>query len=282
MRPNSLAVVGLGAIGGSLAWQARRAGIPSVIGYDPDRAHGVQALKSGAVHDIVDSPARAVAGAELVVLAAPLGATLTLLNQLGPQLAPGALVTDVASLKAPVIARACEAGLASRFAGSHPFAGTHVSGWEGARADLLNGALVYVCSTGPEGEPALREIIDFWESVLSCHPVRIDPAAHDRQLAWTSHLPQAVASALAHALSGNPELRGATFGTGMRDTSRLAASPPEVWVDILLHNRGAMLEALGVMDAELATLRGMLAAGDRAALKAWLDAAATFRRSVSR
>jgi prephenate dehydrogenase len=282
MRPNSLAVLGLGAIGGSLAWQARLAGIPQVIGYDPDRSHGVQALKSGAVHDIADTVPRAVAGADLVVLAAPLGATLTLIDQVAPLLGPGAYVTDVASLKGPVVARARVAGLAARFAGSHPFAGTHVQGWEGARPDLLSGALVYVCVTGNSGEQAVREVMNFWESVLGCHPVRMDPAAHDHQLAWTSHLPQAVASALAHVLALNPDLRGATFGTGMRDTTRLAASPPEVWADILLQNQAAMADALEAMQGELAGLRGLLEKGDRPALKAWLEAAANFRRGVSR
>lgn len=281
MRPNTLAVLGLGAIGGSLAWQARLAGVPRVVGYDPDRAHGVQALKAAAIHDLADTAARAMSGAELVVLAAPLAATLTLLDQIGPHLAPGALVTDVASLKGPVMERARAAGLASRFAGSHPFAGTHQAGWDGARADLLAGALVYVCSTGDEGEAAVREIMNFWETVLAGHPVRIDAVVHDRQLAWTSHLPQAVASALARTLAGAEDLRGATFGSGMRDTTRLAASHPEVWVDILLLNQRPMLDALRAMEGELAALRALLERGDRPGLERWLAAAATFRRSLS-
>lgn len=282
MRPNSLAVLGLGAIGGSLAWRARLAGTPRVVGYDPDRARGVQALKAGALDDLADSVPRAVAGAELVVLAAPLSATLTLLDELGPLLPPGALVTDVASLKAPVVARACARGLAARCAGSHPFAGTHLAGWEGARADLLAGALVYVCDTGPEGDHACREIMDFWATVVEAHPVRIDAATHDRQLAWTSHLPQAVASALASTLAKNPELQGASFGTGMRDTTRLAASPVAVWVDVLLENRVAMQAALAAMEEELASLRAMLARGDRDGLGRWLETAARFRRGVDR
>ncbi len=282
MRPNSLAVLGLGAIGGSLAWQARLAGIPRVVGYDTDRSRGVQALKAQAVHDIADTVARAVAGAELVVLAAPLSGTLALLDQLAPHLAPGALVTDVASLKAPVLARARERGLEARFAGSHPFAGTHVPGWEGARADLLKGALVYVCESGPAGDAAAREVIDFWATVLEGHPVRIDAAVHDRQLAWTSHLPQAVASALANALAANPDLQGASFGTGMRDTTRLAGSPPDVWADILLENRGPMGHALRAMEGELAGLRATLERGDKEALRGWLERAAFFRRGLDR
>jgi prephenate dehydrogenase len=280
MRPDSLAVLGLGAIGGSLAWQARLAGVPSVIGYAPDRADGVQALKWAAVHDVADTPARAVAGADLVVLAAPPAAVLALLGQLGPHLAPHAIVTDVASIKAPIIARAREVGLAERFAGGHPYAGTHRSGWSGASPDLFTRATVYVCATGPEGERAAREVMNFWESVLGAHAIRIDPAVHDTQLGWTSHLPQAVASALARTLAREPGIRGASFGTGMRDTTRLAASPPAMWADILLLNRGPVQTALARAEGELATLRGLLERGDRAGLEAYLEEAAAFRRPM--
>lgn len=280
MRPNSLAVLGLGAIGGSVAWQARLAGIARVIGYTPDRASGVRALKAQAIHDLADSPARAVQGADLVVLAAPPEAILGLLDRLGPLLAPGALVTDVASIKAPILDRARQAGLAARFAGGHPFAGTHRQGWDGARADLFVDAVVYVCATGPDGDGAAREVMDFWATVLRAHPVLIDAVAHDARLAWTSHLPQAVASALAHALGGEPSLAGAAFGTGLRDTTRLAASPVEMWVEILLQNRVAMDVPLAGMESALAELRRLVAANDRPGLTAFLAAAADFRRPL--
>ncbi|HXW96471.1 MAG TPA: prephenate dehydrogenase/arogenate dehydrogenase family protein [Gemmatimonadales bacterium] len=280
MRPHSLAVIGLGAIGGSLAWQARLAGVASVIGYSPDRNDSVQALKARAVHDIADSPARAVQGADLVVLAAPPQAILDLLASLAPHLGPETLVTDVASIKGPVVARAREAGLEARFAGSHPFTGTHVAGWSGARPDRFTDAIVYVCSSGAAGDRAAREVMNFWSSVLGAHPVLVEAATHDQQLAWTSHLPQAVASALAHVLSSEPSLRGASFGSGMRDTTRLAASPAEMWVDIFLMNSAPVQEALGRMEGELARLRELLARGDRPGLYALLEESAVFRRRL--
>jgi prephenate dehydrogenase len=280
MRPNSLAVLGLGAIGGSLAWRATLAGVPSVVGYAPDRPDTVHALKARAVHDIADTPARAVRGAELVVLAAPPHAILELLPLIAPHLAPGAIVTDVASIKVPILAAARAAGLAARFAGGHPFAGTHIQGWKGAHAELLAGALVYVCSTGPAGDTAAREVMDFWASAIGAHPVLIDAAAHDLRLAWTSHLPQAVASALAAAVVREPSLRGAAFGTGMRDTTRLAASPVEMWVEVLLQNRAPLQAALGGLEASLADLARLLADGDRAGLAAYLTQAAEFRRRL--
>jgi prephenate dehydrogenase len=280
MRPQSLAVIGLGAIGGSVAWQSRLAGVPSVIGYAPDRADSVQALKAAAIHDIADSLARAVRDAELVVLAAPPQAVLDLLDTIGPLLRPGALVTDVASVKGPVVAKAMEVGLGERFAGSHPFAGTHLAGWEGARPDRLAGAIVYVSSTGPAGDAAAGEVMNFWETVLGAHPVLIDAAVHDAQLAWTSHLPQAIASALARGVSRQPSLRGASFGSGLRDTTRLAASPPEMWVDIFLMNAGPVGEALAQAEGELAELRELVARGDRRGLKTYLEDAAAFRRRL--
>ena len=107
-------------------------------------------------------------------------------------LAPGAILSDVASIKVPVMERARAAGLAARFAGAHPLAGTHGSGFGAARPDLFRGAVVYVCPTGTlEGDVVARSVASFWELVGEAQPVTIDAAAHDTQLAWTSHLPQA-------------------------------------------------------------------------------------------
>jgi prephenate dehydrogenase len=282
VRPSSLTVIGLGAIGGSLAWQARLAGIPRVVGVSASRAEGVQALRTSAITELADTPAKAVRGAELVVLAVPAQATLDLIGRLHSLLEPGALLTDVCSVKSPVVARATAEGLGDRFAGGHPLAGTHGSGFVAARADRLRGCVVYVCETGcPGGDQAARRVMSFWEQVLEAQPVLIDAAAHDRQLAWTSHLPQAVASALAKALADRG-LAGVSFGTGARDTTRLAASSPDMWIDILLYNRAAVVEALEATGHSLADLRSLVAAGDADGLRAYLAAAQRFREGLDR
>jgi len=282
VRPTSLTVIGLGAIGGSLAWQARRAGIPRVVGCSASRAEGVLALRADAITDLADSAAKAVRGAELVVLAVPVKATLELIGRLRPSLEPRALLTDVCSVKVPVLARASAEGLGERFAGGHPLAGTHASGFAAARPDRLRGCVVYVCDTGaPGGDQAARQVMSFWDQVLEAQPVLIDAAAHDRQLAWTSHLPQVVASALAKTLADRG-LAGLSFGSGARDTTRLAASSPEMWLDILLYNRTAVTEALDATEASLAELRRLLAAGDADGLRAYLAAAQRFREGLDR
>ncbi len=282
MRPSSLTVIGLGAIGGSLAWQARLAGIPRVVGVSASRAEGVQALQTAAITELADNPAKAVRGAELVVLAVPAQATLDLIGRLHALLEPGALLTDVCSVKSPVVARATAEGLGDRFAGGHPLAGTHGSGFAAARPDRLRGCVVYVCETGTSGgDQAARRVMSFWEQVLEAQPVLIDAALHDRQLAWTSHLPQAVASALAKALADRG-LAGVSFGTGARDTTRLAASSPDMWIDILLYNRAAVVEALEATEQSLAELRRLVSAGDTDGLRAYLATAQRFREGLDR
>lgn len=282
MRPSSLSVIGLGAIGGSLAWQARLAGVPRVIGFAPSRADAVQALRSSAVTELADSAVKAARGAELVVLAVPAHATLDLIGRLRPSLEPGAVLTDVCSVKRPVLARALAEGLGDRFAGGHPLAGTHGSGFGAARPDRLRGCVVYVCETGaPGGDQVGRQVMRFWEQVLEAQPVLIDPADHDRQLAWTSHLPQAVASALAKTLADRG-LAGVSFGSGARDTTRLAASSPDLWLDILRYNGDEVAQALAATEAGLAELRRLLAADDADGLRAYLAAAQRFREGLDR
>jgi prephenate dehydrogenase len=280
VRPSSLAVIGLGAIGGSLAWQSRLAGIARVVGYSPSRAEGVAALKASAISEIADTPAKAMRGADLVVLAVPPGPTLDLIGRLARFLEPGATLTDVCSVKAPVMARAAQSGIGDRFAGAHPLAGTHASGFGAARSDRLRGCVVYVCeSASPEGPRTARGVMRFWEEVLEAHPILIDAAGHDRQLAWTSHLPQAVAYALAKALADR-RLGGVSYGSGARDTTRLAGSSPEMWLDILLQNGDPMVEALSSVERGVAELRRLVEAGDREGLERYLEAAREFRRGL--
>jgi prephenate dehydrogenase len=267
-------------MGGSLAWQARLAGVPRVVGYSPSRAEAVEALKASAITEMADTPARALRGADLVVLAVPPRATIDLIGRLSPALEPGSILTDVCSVKQAIMSRAAEARLGARFAGGHPLAGTHDSGFGAARPDLFPGCVVYVTELS-DGEVPARAVMGFWRDVLEAEPILIDAEAHDRQLAWTSHLPQAVASALAHALATR-RLGGVSYGTGARDTTRLAASSAEMWLDILLLNQPALDQALEATGVALAELRALLAARDAGSLERYLSVARDFRRGLDR
>jgi prephenate dehydrogenase len=276
-----LAVIGLGAIGGSIAWRARIAGVPAVVGFSPDADEGKRARSAGAVTAVAGSAEEAADGGSLIVLATPPRATLQLIDRLAGRLRSHVVLSDVASVKAPIMERAHTAGLDGRFVGAHPLAGTHGSGFSAAAPDLLRGCLVYLCRTGAMGDAAASRVAAFWSTVMEAIPVPVDAVEHDRQLAWTSHLPQAVSYSLARVLASRG-LDAAAFGTGARDTTRLAASQPELWVEIFLQNRETLIAALDAAGAELAALRQRVASGDDAALRAWLIAAADFRRSLDR
>ena len=282
MLPASLAVIGLGAIGGSLAWQARLRGVPRVVGYSPLAAEGVLALKAGAVTALADTPRRAVAGSDLIVLAVPPNVTLELITLLAAHLDRGAVLTDVCSVKAAVIERAVVSGVGDNFAGAHPLAGTHESGFESARPDRLRGCVTYICESGTaRGHLAAQRVAGFWERTLEAAPILISAVAHDRQLAWTSHLPQAVAYALARTLA-NQGLAGVSYGSGAKDTTRLAASSPEMWLDVFSLNAVPVTEALRLMEGALAELRHSLERRDVEALEAYLESAQAFRRALDR
>ncbi len=278
MHPTTLGVIGLGAIGGSVAWQAVRAGVPRVRGFAAHPRDGAAALRSGAVTELAEDVRGVTRGADLVVVAIPPRATVELLGTLAPELGPGTLCTDVASVKAPVMHRALELGIAGHFAGSHPFAGTERSGFAAARPDRFRDAVVYV-TAADGGERAADEVADFWERVLEAQPVRVDPVEHDRLLGWTSHLPQAVASALALALARHGP-KGARYGAGARSTTRLAASDSAMWTDILLMNREQLLAALGAVETTMHDLRGALESGDARAVERWLEQGAAWRRRI--
>jgi prephenate dehydrogenase len=262
-----------------VAWRAAQAGVPRVIGYSPLPAEGVAALKAGAITEVAERPQRVVDAADLVVLAAPPAANLRLLRDLqGDLLRRGRWCTDVTSVKRPLVDLAERLGLEQVFAGSHPLAGTHESGFAAAKPSMLEGAVVYVTPLS-RGERAAQEVADFWAGVCGAQPVTCDAAEHDRMLAWTSHLPQAVASALAAALSrAGP--RAVTVGAGARDTTRVAASDPGLWHDVLLLNREAVLSALDAVEGELGRLRRALTTGNGADLSAWLETGRTWRRHL--
>ncbi|HEY6854442.1 MAG TPA: prephenate dehydrogenase/arogenate dehydrogenase family protein [Gemmatimonadales bacterium] len=278
MRPTRLGIIGLGAIGGSLGRQAKRAGVPTVLGWSPEPAERVRAVQEGALDDAPARPEEVAGRVELLVLAAPPAANLALLDRLHGRLAAGAIVTDTGSVKRGIVARAETLRLAERFAGSHPLAGTHQSGFGASRGDLFTNAIVYVTPAGG-GDQVAREIAHFWESVCHAHAVTLPAATHDAQLAVSSHLPQVVGSLLAHFLAARLP-RGAELGPGARDTTRLAASDPQLWTEILLLNRDHVLPALRALEEPLGALERALEAGDAKRVAEWLATAAVWRRNV--
>jgi prephenate dehydrogenase len=273
-----VALVGTGMIGGSLVLALKAAGaIGKVVGVDPQAAERARAL--GIVDEVAASPS-AIGAVDVVILATPVRATASVCEALAPALKdrPDVLVTDAGSTKVEVL-RAVQAMLPfpERFVGAHPIAGTERSGPEAASATLFAGKrclLTPVATTRPD---KVAECAALWQSA-GFRTTHLDPAEHDRALAYVSHLPHAVAFALASAV-GSGHADGLSGG-GFADTTRIAGSDPIMWRDIFLANRGPLLRALATLESELGELQRAVASGDGAALMALIERARAARKQV--
>ena len=230
--PRTVAVVGLGLMGGSLC-RALKSGAspPYIIGLDVSPVAGARALEAEAIDRYEPDGRRGLEEADVVVYAAPLGATLSLIGEQADCWKDGVLLTDTVSLKQPVLNAASAAGLAHRFVGGHPICGGERSGFHAGTTDLFEGATVWL-SVGEEVSEEVRARAEtFWTGVGGV-PRWVEATEHDRRMAWVSHLPQLVANALAGALDAAGCERD-ELGPGGRDMTRLAGSSPEIWRDLL-------------------------------------------------
>ncbi len=276
MKPNTLGILGLGALGGSIARQASRAGVSRIVGCAHSTKDGVAAARSGAVTEIAHDPQGVVRAADFVVMATPPASTLGLLEELAEQLRRREVYcTDVTRVKTPVVQLAERLDLQPWFAGSHPLVDLTGHGFGAADPDALESALVYVTPLAG-GDAAHAEVADFWQRVIGAAPVTLAAERHDALLAWTSQLPRAVASALARVLAEKgPD--GVTYGRSALEETRAATEDPAAWADLFLMGRQGLLEALDAMEDGLGEFRAALSAGDRDAVKRWLEAGADWR-----
>jgi prephenate dehydrogenase len=267
-----LAILGVGLLGGSVARAARAQGLArEIIGVGRDRQRLAPALADGVLDGAVTDVAEGVRGADLVVLAATVLANESLLAQVWRHAEDGALITDVGSTKRGIV-HAAERLAATRplaFVGSHPMAGSEKSGYAIARADLFHGALVVVTPTETTDPRAVKAVTEFWEAI-GARVVTLDPESHDRAVAAISHVPHVVAWALMDAVARFEPSALEVAARGFKDTTRIAASDPAMWRDILVANADAVLATLGGFRRALSELEGLVAARDAAGLEAAL------------
>ncbi len=267
-----LCVIGVGLIGGSLARAARAAGAcREVVGCGRDPAHLQRAQALGVIGRYETDPALAAAGADLVVLAAPVGAYAALLRRVGPALAEGAIVSDVGSVKGAVI-EAARAALGPRFPAfvpGHPIAGAEHSGVEASRADLFRGRCTVLTPCAETHAAAVRRVGAFWEA-CGAQVVEMDAAHHDAVFAATSHLPHLLAYTLVDWMAQRPDAAELFdfAGGGFRDFTRIASSDPAMWRDICAVNAEEITTVLDGFRAALDRLRAAVHGGDGAALEA--------------
>ncbi|OIP10690.1 MAG: prephenate dehydrogenase [Betaproteobacteria bacterium CG2_30_68_42] len=266
-----LVVVGVGLIGGSCAAALRRAGaVGEIVGLGRSSESIARALALGVIDRAATDWADALAGADLVLLSMPVGQTRAALDSAAPHLEAHTLVTDAGSTKGDVVAaaRAALGRRIGRFVPAHPIAGAEKSGVDAASADLFRGKRVVVTPLAENAPGSVARVRAFWES-CGARVTEMDPQEHDRVFAAVSHLPHVLAFCLVDALARreNAEMLFGFAASGFRDFTRIAASHPEMWRDICLANREALLAEIARYGSELDRLRELLAAGDGAALE---------------
>ena len=278
-----LVVCGVGLIGGSFALALRRAGtVERIVGIGRRREVLERACALGVIDEIAEGWADALDGADLVLLAAPVGQMDAILAAMAPHLRPGTVVTDAGSTKRDVVAalRSHLGGALADVVPAHPIAGAEKSGVEAAFAELYMGRKV-VLTPLPESRPeAVQKVRDAWEA-CGANVVGMTPQEHDRVFAAVSHLPHLLAFGLVDDLAGrsNAPLLFSHAASGFRDFTRIAGSHPEMWRDICVANRVALLEELDAYLGELARLRTMLVEGDADGLEAVFERARRARNA---
>jgi prephenate dehydrogenase len=281
-----LVICGVGLIGGSFALAVKSAVAarlrPTIVGMGRTRAPLEEALKLGVIDEIGTDWASALKGADLVLLGMPVGQMAPVMQAIMPHLEPQTLVTDGGSTKSDVVAaaRAAFGNKIAQFVPGHPIAGAEKSGVSAAKADLYVDRRV-VLTPLPENAPeSVKAVRTVWE-ICGARISELPADEHDRVFAAVSHLPHLLAFALVHDLAtraNSEQLFGFAAG-GFRDFTRIASSHPEMWRDICLANRRALIQEVDAYMTELLKTRVLLASGDAAGLEA-MFATARARRDA--
>ena len=264
---NKVALIGLGLIGSSLGHAIKRGKLAaSIVGFDADADVRARAAKLGFTDAIADTAEAAVADADLVILCTPVGAYKSVAGAIAAQLKPGAILSDVGSVKGAVVRDVgplVPAGV--HFIPAHPIAGTEFSGPEAGFANLFDGRWTILTPVPGSDANATQALKKFWEDCGAQVEV-MEVAHHDLVLAMTSHVPHLIAYNIvgtAHDLEAVTEGEVIKYSaSGFRDFTRIAASDPTMWRDVFLNNREAVLEVLGRFNEDLATLQRAVRDGD--------------------
>jgi prephenate dehydrogenase len=280
-----LGLIGCGLMGGSFALALKRAGlVKRVVGYSKSPSTTERARLMGVIDVEAPSALLAVSGADIVLIAVPVAATEATFKAIKHLVTPKMLIMDVGSTKRDVLdaaRRALRTNLGS-FVPSHPIAGKELSGVEHADPDLYTGRQVIITPIEHTLTVHLQKAVDVW-TALGCKVQQMSPEQHDATFAAVSHLPHLIAFAIMNSIVGQPQGEGflSLAGPGFRDFTRIAASAPEVWRDILLSNRDELLEQSRLFQSSLQALEHLISTNNAEALEASVRRASTSRANWS-
>ena len=265
---NTLAIVGPGLLGGSLALAVRARAPQCRVSVWARREAAVEEIRTASICDLASTHLREVVqDAEMVVLCVPIGAMRGLAEQLAPWLKPGAFVTDVGSVKSTVVESL--APLFTHFVGSHPMAGSEQAGWAAARADLFEGTVSLV-TPHPNADPKAVEAVTALWRLVGCEVRTLTPSEHDAAIGLVSHLPHLIAAALVDFVCEQDPGAVPLCGNGLRDTTRIASGLPEMWTEILATNHAVLGGQLQAFITRLQEVSRDIAGGDDSKLKEFL------------
>lgn len=276
-----LGLIGCGLMGGSFALALKKAGlVQRVVGYSKSPTTTARALQMGVIDVEAPSALLAAAGADLVLLAVPVGATEATLKSIKHLVTPETLIMDVGSTKADVVqaARNALGSQIASFVPAHPNTGKEVAGVEHADAELYRGAKVILTPTERTLTSHLHKAEALWQA-LGCDVRSMSPETHDAAFATVSHLPHMLAFAMMHSVIGQPQADAflSVAGPGFRDFTRIAAGDPAMWRDILLTNKDEVLAQAQHFQRALQAFEQVLHTGDAQALEAMITLASTAR-----
>ena len=277
MHWQKVTLVGVGLLGGSVGLAIRRHQLAAKVdGYVRRSVSIAECMKMGAVDHVTRDLGHAVKDADLVILCTPLNQMRDLVEKMLPALRPGAIVTDVGSVKESVIEELepLVAGTGAHFVGSHPMAGGEKTGVLAAHADLFVNAVCLVTPTKNSPREVVAKVEGFWQA-LGARPLRMTPALHDDLVSRSSHLPHVVAAELANYVLSpvHPKEQATVCANGFRDTTRIASGSPEMWRDIALANRKNLGRVLGVFIEDLQEFRLALENGDVESIQEFFEKA---------
>ncbi|MGD0883327.1 MAG: prephenate dehydrogenase/arogenate dehydrogenase family protein [Thermodesulfovibrionales bacterium] len=278
---DKVTILGVGLIGASFGLAIKAKGLSkTIVGYGRSENNLRRAKEQGIIDAYSMDAGRACEGADLIVLATPVGILKRLVGDIAGSIKAGAIITDVGSVKGVVYDLEPLLPEGVFYVGSHPIAGSDQSGIDEARADLFSGARCILTPTENSHRPAMQKIASLWEQFGS-RVEFLDPRKHDRIYAAVSHLPHILAYALVDAVHDFGADCIEYAGQGFKDTTRIALSSPELWRDICIFNKDNLSSLMGILQEHLDRIRALLVAGDASGVEKEFSRAQRLRMMLS-